>query len=112
MIDWADFVTELDRENGMLVVERFSFKGPIRVWWTRDNLYETCPYPLVDWLTMSMDSSFDPIRDWCHKKYTGVTGEGMLVIGAKDQWRTIRGDEPLTYREGVQFVEVPPPRKS
>jgi len=44
----------------MLIVERFSFKGPIRVWWTRDNLYKMCPFPMVDWLTMARDSAFDP----------------------------------------------------
>jgi hypothetical protein len=45
VMDWEDFVRELDQGNGMLIVERFSFKGPIRLWWTRDDLYKTCPYP-------------------------------------------------------------------
>jgi len=112
LMDWADFVRELDGGNGMLIVERFSFKGPIRVWWTDDNLYETCPYPLVDWFTMAKDATFDPVRHWCRMRYTGVTGEAMLVTGTKDQWRTIQGEKPLTFREGVQFVEVPPPPKS
>jgi hypothetical protein len=111
-MDWADFVRELDRGNGMLIVERFSFKGPIRLWWTRDDLYKTCPYPLVDWFTMAKDATFDPARDWCHAKYTGDIGEAMLVTGTKDQMRTIRGDEPLTFRDGIRFVEIPPPRKS
>ena len=62
VIDWADFVGELDQGNGVLIVERFSFKGPIRLWWTRDDLYKTCPYPLVDWFTMTMDTTFDPVR--------------------------------------------------
>lgn len=112
MMDWKDFIRELDGGNGMLIVERFSFKGPIRLWWTPDDVYKACPYPLVDWLTMTVDRTFDPVRDWCHTKYTGVTGEAMLVAGTKDQWRTIRGDEPMTFREGIRFVEVPPPRKS
>jgi hypothetical protein len=112
VMDWADFSSELERGNGMLIVERFSFKGPIRLWWTRENLYRTCPYPLVDWLTITMDAGFDPIRDWCHTNYTGATGRAMLIIAGKDQWRTIRGDEPLGFRDGVQFLEIPPPRKS
>jgi hypothetical protein len=112
VMDWADFVRELDRGNGMLIIERFSFKGAIRLWWTRDDLYKTCPYPLVDWFTMAKDATFDPLREWCNTKYTGVTGEAMLVIGTKDQWRTISGDEPLTFREGLRLVEIPRPRKS
>lgn len=32
MMDWIDFIRELDRGNGMLIVERFSFKGPLRLW--------------------------------------------------------------------------------
>lgn len=111
VMEWADFIRELDQGKGMLIVERFSFKGPIRVWWTRDNLYKSCPYPLVDWLTMARDRAFDRVRDWCHTRYTGATGEAMLLSGTKDQWRTIRGDEILSFREDVQFVEIPPPRK-
>jgi hypothetical protein len=112
VMKWEDFIRELDGGNGMLIVERFSFKGPIRLWWTRENVYKTCPYSFVDWETMAFDASFDPVRDWCRTRYTGASGEAMLVSGTKDQWRTIRGDEPMGFREGVQFVEVPPPRKS
>ena len=112
VMSWSDFVRELDQGNGTLIVERFSFKGPIRLWWTADNVYERCPYPLVDWLTMAKDATFDPVRDWCRANYTGVTGEGRLLTATKDQWRTIRGEKPLGFREGVRFVEIPPPRKS
>ena len=112
VMEWADFVREVDHGNGMLIVERFSFKGPIRVWWTRDNLYKMCPFPMVDWLTMAKDSAFDPVRDWCNTNYTGATGKAMLLTGTDNQWRTIRGNDPLSFREGIQFVEIPPPRKS
>jgi hypothetical protein len=111
MMDWTDFVRELEHGNGMLIVERFSFKGPIRLWWTGDNVYKTCPYALVDWLTMAQDANFNAVRDWCHKNYTGATGRAMLLTGTKDQWRTIRGDKPLGFRDGIQFVEIPPPKK-
>lgn len=111
-MEWADFIHELEQGNGTLIVERFSFKGPIRLWWTSENVYKTCPHALVDWLTMARDADFKPIRDWCHKNYTGATGRAMLVAGTTDQWRTIRGDKPMTWREGIQFVEIPPARES
>lgn len=112
VMDWAELVRELDLGNGILIVERFSFKGPVRLWWTSDDLYKTCPYPLVDWFTMAQDAAFDPVRDWCNARYTGATGEAMLVRATKDQWRTISNADLLSPREGVQFVEIPPPRKS
>jgi hypothetical protein len=110
-MDWPDFIRRLDGDNGMLIVERFSFEGPIRMWWTTDNLYETCPYPLVDWFTMLRNATFDPVRDWCHINYTSSTGHALLIVGNKDQRRTILGNMPLTVRDGVQYVEVPPPRR-
>ena len=62
-IDWDDFIHKINASHGTLIVERFSFKGPIRMWWTGDDVYELCPYPLVDWLTMSRKPSFDAVRD-------------------------------------------------
>ena len=109
VMDWADFVRDLDQGKGVLIVERFSFKGPIRLWWTRHDLYKTCPYPLVDWGAMR---HFNAVRDWFHARYTGDGGEAMLVAGTTDQWRTLCGDKPMTWREGIQWVEIPPPRQS
>jgi hypothetical protein len=110
IIEWERFMREISAGHGTLIVERFSFKGPIRVWWTREDVYEVCPYPLVDWLTMARETSFDAVRDWCHKKYTSNTGSALLVDGSKEHWRTIRGSSPLLFRDGIRYLEVPPPR--
>lgn len=110
-MDWARFIREMKDGHGTLIVERFSFKGPIRMWWTDDNVYELCPHPLVDWLTMATDADFDAARDWCHERYTSAKASALLVDGSKEQWRTIRGNTPLTFQEGIRYLEVPPPRK-
>ncbi len=112
LIEWERFMTEINAGHGTLIVERFSFKGPIRLWWTREDVYEVCPYPLVDWLTMARETSFDAVRDWCHSQYTSNTGSALLVDGSKEQWRTIRGSGPLSFRDGIRYLEVPPPRRS
>jgi len=112
IIEWGRFISEVNAGHGTLIVERFSFKGPIRLWWTREDVYEVCPYPLVDWLTMARETSFDAVRDWCHSKYTSNTGNALLVDGSKEQWRTIRGSMPLSFRDGIRYLEVPPPRGS
>jgi hypothetical protein len=36
-------------------------------------------------------------------------GSALLVDGNKQQWRTIRGDRPFTFRDGIRYLEVPPP---
>jgi hypothetical protein len=110
-IEWARFIREIKDGHGTMIVERFSPKGPIRMWWTADNVYELCPYPLVDWLTMARDMDFDAARDWCHERYTSATASALLVEGSKEQWRTIRGDNPLWFQDGIRYLEVPPPRR-
>ena len=110
-MEWARFIRETNEDRGTLIIERFSLKGPIRMWWTEDNAYEVCPYSLVDWFTMAHDKNFDAVRDWCHNRYTGPKGSALLVDGSKEQWRTIRGDGPLTFQERISFLEVPPPRQ-
>jgi hypothetical protein len=112
VIDWTQFICEINNSHGTLIVERFSFKGPIRMWWIKENVYQVCPYPLVDWLTMAKERDFDVARDWCHRMYTGPTGSALLVDGSKGQWRTIRGNGPFTFQDRIRFLEVPPPRKS
>lgn len=111
-LDWEHFIREIDAGHGTLIVERFSFKGPIRMWWTGDDVYEHCQYPLADWPTMAMDTSFDAARRWCHNKYTCNAGTALLVDCSKEQRRTIRGNGPFSLREGIQYLEVPPPRRS
>lgn len=112
IVDWEHFIHEINAGHGTLVVERFSFKGPVRMWWTGDDVYEVCPYPLVDWLTMKRETSFDAVRDWCHSKYTSKTGGALRVDGSNEQWRTIRGKSPLSFRDGIRYLEIPPPRRS
>jgi hypothetical protein len=111
-IDWERFTSEINAGHGTLIVERFSFKGPVRLWWTREDIYEVCPYPLVDWLTMARETSFDPVRDWCHSQYTSDTGSALLIKGSKEQWRTIRGSRPESFQDDIRYLEVAPPRRS
>ena len=111
IIDWEHFTHEINAAHGTLIVERFSSKGPIRMWWTEDDVYKVCPYPLVDWLTMATETSFDAVRDWCHSKYTSNTGSALLVDGSKEQWRTIRGSSPLSFRDSIRYLASSPAAK-
>jgi len=89
------------------VVERHSFKGPVRWWWTAENVYDLCPYPLVDWLTMSRDAGLRQGPEWCHNRYTNVDGgQRLLVLADSTQMRSIC--DGMTFADGVRWVEVPP----
>ena len=92
-VDWEHLIREINAGHGTLIVERFSFKGPIRVWRTGD-----------DWLTMARETSFDAVRDWCHSKYTSNTGTALLVDGSNGQWRTIRGNGHHSRSETVSHT--------
>ena len=110
-MDWASFMREINSGRGTLIVERFSFKGPVRMWWTEENVYEACPYPAVHGLTMCSDAKFETVRDWCHRRYTSDTGGAFIVDGNREQWRSIRGHSPLRFRDGIRYIEVPPRRR-
>jgi hypothetical protein len=45
--EWQSFSRELEAGRGTLIIELFSFKGPIRRWWTADDIYEKCPFALA-----------------------------------------------------------------
>jgi hypothetical protein len=104
-LDWQQFIQQLYSVNGTLIVERFSFKGPIRWWWTGENVFELCPSPLADWLSMSSDEKLRAGAEWCWTRFVGPNGEAKLVIFNRDQMRSIH--DGLTFREGIRWVEVP-----
>ena len=109
VISWAALIKELDKGEGTLIVERFSLKGPIRWWWTTENLYEICPYPLADWLTMISDSDFQSARKWCSERYTGAGGRALLILATTEERRSI--SEGRGIADYVRWLEVPSPRK-
>jgi hypothetical protein len=110
-VEWMEFIRQLNNSDGTLIVERFSLKGPVRGWWTNDDVYKACPWPLVDWLTMANGTEFDEIRSWFHQRYTSASSGGaLLIFGSAEQWRSIRNACSLSsFRDGVRWVEVAPP---
>src|SRR5690349_2638119 len=75
ILEWDRVSKELRQQRGTLIVEQLSVKGPVRWWWTTENVYDACPHPIVDVVTMLFDrSSFRPLLDWFHKRYTSVEG--------------------------------------
>jgi len=66
--------------RGTLIIERGFPKGPIRHWWTPDNIYELSPYPLGSPVNPFESSPFVEAIDWCRGRYTDVLkGTAALI---------------------------------
>ena len=56
------------------------FKGPVRWWWTSDDLYKECPHAAVDHLTLWQDDGYRAFIEWCWSHYTSpASGKAFLV---------------------------------
>jgi len=108
VIEWSDFLNALNEARGTAIIERYSFKGPVYLWWTPENLYDICPYPTVDWMTMH-DESYGPFAEWCRRRYTSSSGSAVLVEPASPaEARSVHSRfESCTGSE--RWIEVVPP---
>ena len=79
VIEWTEFLNALNETRGTAIIERYSFKGPVYLWWTPENLFDVCPYPTVDWTTLH-DENYGPFAEWCRIRYTSRdAGSAVLV---------------------------------
>ncbi|MGA2570257.1 MAG: hypothetical protein ABSF23_07025 [Terracidiphilus sp.] len=51
-IGWQDFLRAMHTRGGTCIEERFSPKGPVRFWWTPEDVYRESPHEIIDWFTM------------------------------------------------------------
>lgn len=109
-IEWSDFLRALDETRGTAIVERCAFKGPVYLWWTPENVYDACPYPTVDWMTLH-EVSFLPFAEWCRERYTSPkSGRAFLVAPSprgEDASLHFRFECAEAGRE--RWIEVVPP---
>jgi hypothetical protein len=80
VIEWPDFLNALNETRGTAIIERYSFKGPVYLWWSPENLYDVCPYPTVDWMTLH-DESYRPFAEWCRMRYTSRDAGSAVLVG-------------------------------
>jgi hypothetical protein len=74
-MSWPELEGKLEAGEGTLIVEHRSPKGPIREWWTKDDVIGCSPVPLpVSWMARSQDQ-LAPLHDYakeCAAKYCDV----------------------------------------
>jgi hypothetical protein len=112
LMPWTEFVRVMHGAGGTCIEERFSPKGPVRFWWTAENVYGESPYEIIDWFTMRKGRQAEPFIRWCRERYTGADcGKAVLVdtglVAHRDiyaLWTECRGDAAP-----ARWVEVAPP---
>jgi hypothetical protein len=113
VIEWSDFLRAVSENRGTFIEERYSFKGPVRWWWTPEDLYSACPYPTADWLTMVKDEGFRPFAEWCRQRYTSPDrGEALLVDAHAVPTSEVRSVSNGVRSESgtARWIEVAPPK--
>jgi len=77
------FDLALEERRGTVIEEWAPFKvgaGPLRRWWTEDDVREVSPYRLPqNGAGAIREKEFGPFNCWCREVYTGVRGKALLV---------------------------------
>jgi len=109
-MQWSHFRRALDETRGTAIVERYSFKGPIYLWWTPENFYDACPYPTVDWMTLH-EESFLPLAEWCRERYTSPDSGRALLVGPSPKGERLSLHSRFGFAEvgRERWIEVVPP---
>ena len=79
-IGWAEFVRAMRETGGTCIEEKFSAKGPVRFWWTPENVFGESPHEIIDWFTMRKGGRFVPFILWCRERYTGADGGSAVLV--------------------------------
>jgi len=112
LMTWPEFVRLMHERGGTCIEEKFSPKGPVRFWWTPEDVHRESPHEIIDWFTMRKGRQYEPFVHWCRARYTSMeSGSAVLV------------DHPLVPRREIytlwsecrseamkaQWIEVAPP---
>jgi len=110
IMEWSDFRRALDETRGTAIIERYSFKGPVYLWWTPENLYEACPYPTVDWMTLH-EESFLLFAEWCRERYTSPNSGRAFLVGPspEGEGRSLHSRFKSAEEGRERWIEVVPP---
>jgi hypothetical protein len=111
-IGWAEFVRAMRESGGTCIEEKFSAKGPVRFWWTSENVFVESPHEIIDWFTMRKGGRFVPFILWCRERYTGADG-GIAVL--VETWGVSKKEIYALWAEcrpesnKARWIEVAPP---
>ena len=111
-IGWAEFARAMRETGGTCIEERFSAKGPVRFWWTPENVAGESPHEIIDWFTMRKGRRGTEFVHWCRLRYTSADNGGAVLV---DTGLTPRREIYALWAEcrsramTTRWVEVAPP---
>jgi hypothetical protein len=112
LINWQEFLRSMRDSGGTCIEEKFSPKGPVRFWWTPEDVAAESPYEIIDWFTMRKGRRAEPFVRWCRQRYTNAdTGTAVLVDAAFVPRRDIYALWAQCRSESgpAHWIEVAPP---
>jgi hypothetical protein len=112
LITWQQFLRSMRDSGGTCIEEKFSPKGPVRFWWTPEDVASESPYEIIDWFTMRKGRRGDAFVRWCRERYTNAdTGSAVLVDAPFVPRHEIYGlwAECRSQAGPARWVEVAPP---
>jgi hypothetical protein len=112
-MDWPLFTRYLRERRGTLIAEWLSEKGPVRWWWTPDDVASVSPYRFPKEgieAVFDFDDNFGAACRWCHEKYTGDQGSALLVCSSyvPEMERRMESVEPAA---AIPVVRVAAPAR-
>jgi len=112
LISWVDFLRSMRDVGGSCIEEKFSPKGPVRFWWTPEDLGRESPYAIIDWFTMHKGRQHEPFILWCRQRYTSAESGSAVLVDATMVPRREIYTLWAECRSGAKrghWVEVAPP---
>ena len=109
---WPEFVRDLRETGGTCIEERFSPEGPVRFWWTGEDVCRESPHEIIDWFTMRKGRKGEAFVGWCRERYTSADGGSAMLV---DTGLTPRREIYALWAEcrseamTARWVEVAPP---
>ena len=112
LMTWAEFARAMHERGGTCIEEKFTARGPVRIWWTPDDVGTESPHEIGDWFRMRKGRKYEPFVHWCRARYTSAdAGSAMLVDATRvprrqmyTLWSECRSDAMR-----AQWIEVAPP---
>ena len=109
---WPEFVRVLHERGGTCIEEKFTAKGPVRFWWTPEDVRRESPHEIANWFTMRKGRQHETFVHWCRARYTSVdAGSAVLVDATRVPRREIYTlwSECRSDAMKAQWIEVAPP---
>ncbi|MGD0347893.1 MAG: hypothetical protein ABSA85_14120 [Terracidiphilus sp.] len=112
LITWPEFVRAMHETGGTCIEEKFTAKGPVRFWWTQEDVHRESPHEITSWFTMRKGRQYEPFVHWCRARYTSADeGSAVLVDTPLVPRREIYAlwSECRSDAMKAQWIEVAPP---